>query len=132
VVDQDGLQGLAEVLDQMKAVNDLHGPGRAPANAVGIEVTPIAADHGDRRMRGKPGCDAGSRAIRQEVDDAMRQEIDQDGAIAMAAPPGPLVDTHGLQGLGLRHGGRPHRPEQRGWTGGEPQTSGEPGPGLVT
>ena len=85
----------------MKPIDHLHGLGRAPANAVGVEVAPITTDHGDRRMLGQPGRDAGGRAVRQEVDDAMRQQIDQDGAIAMAPPPGPLVDTNGLEGWGV-------------------------------
>ena len=98
VVEQEGFQGLAEVLDEMKAIDHLHRLGCPPANAVGIEVTAIATDDGDRRMLGQPGRDTGGRAVRQQVHDAMRREIDQDGAIAMAPPPGPLVDADGLQG----------------------------------
>ena len=101
MVDQQGFQGLAEVLDQMKPIDHLHRLGCPPANAVGIEVTPIAADDGDRRMLGQPGRHGRGRAVRQQVHDAMRLEIDQDGAIPMAPPPGPLVHPNGLQGWGV-------------------------------
>jgi hypothetical protein len=55
MVAQEGFQGLAKVLDQMKAIDDLHGIWCPPTNAVRIEVTPIPADDGDRRMLGQPG-----------------------------------------------------------------------------
>ena len=127
VVEQKGFQGLAEVLDEMEAIDDLHRLGGPPANAVGVEVTAITADDGDRRMLGQPGRHAGGRAVRQQVHDPMRREIDQDGAIAMAPPPGPLVHADGLQGWGGEDRGRPHEPEQGGGTGRQPQTSREPG-----
>ena len=38
VVDQEGFQRLAEVLDEMKPIDDLHRVGCPPANAVGIQV----------------------------------------------------------------------------------------------
>jgi hypothetical protein len=82
----------------MKPVDDLHGRRRPPANAVGVEVAAITTDDGDRRMLGQPCRDAGSGAARQQVHDAMSRQIDQDGAVAVAPPPGPLVDTDGLKG----------------------------------
>ena len=130
VVEQEGFQGLAEVLDEMEAIDHLHRLGCPPANAVGIEVAPITADHGDRRMLGQPGRDAGGRAVRQQVHDPMRRQIDQDGAIPMAPPPGPLVDADGLQGWRAGTGAARTRRSSGGWTGGEPQAGGESGPGV--
>jgi hypothetical protein len=97
VVDEEAFQGLAEVLDEMEAIDHLDGLGRASAKAIGVEVAPIATNHGDRRMLGEPGRDAGGRAVRQEVHDAVVREVDQDRAIPMTSPPGPLVDADGLQ-----------------------------------
>ena len=130
MVEQEGFQGLAEVLDEMKPVDDLHRLGRPPANAVGVEVAAITTDDGDRRMLGQPGGDTGGRAVRQEVHDAMRRQIDQDGAIPMAPPPGPLVDTDDLEGWRGRDRRPPDQAEQRGWTGGEPQAGREPGASI--
>jgi hypothetical protein len=59
VVDEEGFQGLAEVLDEMEAIDHLYGLGRAPANAVGVEVAPFATDHGDRRILGQTDRNAG-------------------------------------------------------------------------
>jgi hypothetical protein len=111
VVDQKGLQGLAEVLDEMEPIDHLHGIGRAPANAIRIQVAPITADHRNRRMLGEPCRDAGGRAVRQQVDDTMCRQIDEDGAIAMTSPPGPLVYPNDLEGWGVGHQGCPHQPE---------------------
>ena len=129
-VDKEGFQGLAEVLDEVKAIDHLCGCRRAPANAVGVEVAPIATDHGDRRMLGEPSRDRRRRAIGQQVHDAVVREVDQDRAVAVPPSPGPLVDTDGLQGWGARHWGRPHQPEQGGWTGRQAQASGESSPRL--
>jgi hypothetical protein len=57
----------------------------------------------------------------------MRREIDQDGAIAMAPPPGPLVDPDDLVGGDVGDRGRPHQPEEGGRTGRQPQVGGESG-----
>jgi hypothetical protein len=97
--DQEGFDGFAEVLHEMKAIDDLHRLRCTLTNAVRIEGTPIPTDHGDRGMLGKPGRDGGSRAVQQEVDDAMGRQIDEDGAIPMASPPRPLVHAHRLEGL---------------------------------
>jgi hypothetical protein len=98
VVAQHGFQGLTEVLDPVKPIDHLHRLGCPSANPVGVELAPIATDDGDRRMLGEPGRDAGRRAGREQVHDAMRLESDQDGAIAVAPPPGPLIDPHGVEG----------------------------------
>jgi hypothetical protein len=94
--DQEDLNGFAEVLHEMKAIDDLHRVGGPLANAVRIEGAPIPTDHGDRGMLGQPGRDAGGRTVRQEVDDAMCRQINEDGAVPMSSPPGPLIDIHRL------------------------------------
>jgi len=61
----------------------------------------------------------------------MRREIDQDGTMAIAPPPGPLVDADRLEGWRGWDRSPPHQAEQRGRTDREPQTSREPGAGLA-
>jgi SAM-dependent methyltransferase len=90
-------QGAAQVLG-VNISPEMVRLGRAPAHAVGVEVTAITTDDADRRMLGQPGRHAGSGAVRQQVHDAMRLQINQDGAIPMAPPPGPFVDTDDLEG----------------------------------
>jgi hypothetical protein len=131
VIDQEGFQGLAEVLDEMEPVHNLHGLRHPPANAVGIEVAAIAADHGDGGMLGQSRRDGRGRAVRQQVHDTVIREIHQDGAVPMPPPPRPLIDADGLQGLHRGHRSRPHQAEQGGRTGGEPQASGESGTSVA-
>jgi hypothetical protein len=119
-VEQERLYSLAKVMDQVKAIDHLHRVRGALANAVRIEGTPIPTDHRDRGVLGQPGRKRRSRTIRQEVDDAMCRQINQDRAIPMAPPPGPLVDTDGLQRWRTRHRGRPYETEQGRGTGRQP------------
>jgi hypothetical protein len=78
--------------------DDQHRVWSPLANAIGVQVAAIATHRRNGGMLGQPGRDSGRRAIRQQVDDAMRHEIDQDGAIPVAPPPGPLVHPDGPQG----------------------------------
>ncbi|HEX2186913.1 MAG TPA: hypothetical protein VHN78_15565, partial [Chloroflexota bacterium] len=41
VVDEERFQRLAEVLDEMKPIDQLHRLGGPPANTVGVEIAPI-------------------------------------------------------------------------------------------
>jgi hypothetical protein len=130
VVDQDGFQGLAEVMDEMKPIDHLHSIGQPAVAAVRIQVTPIAANHRHRGMLGQPGRHRCRGPVRQEVHHAMTHQIDQDGTIAVAPPPVPLVDPDGLQGGGDGHRGRPYQAEQGGLTGCELQAGRQPNSGL--
>ena len=131
VVEQEGFQDLTEVLDEMEAIDHLHGLGCPPANAVGIEVTPIAADHADRRMlrpttprRSRPsGPAAGPR--RDESTRSTRM-VPYRCPRRQAHSSTPTACRAGVGG----HRGRPHQAEEGGWTGREPQTGGEPGAGV--
>ena len=61
MVQQESFQRLAEVLDEVEAIDHLHRLGCPSANAIGVEVTAITTADGDRRMLGQPGGDAGRR-----------------------------------------------------------------------
>jgi hypothetical protein len=130
VIAQDGFHGLAEVLHAMEPIPHRHGLRRPPAQAGGREVTPIATDHSSGGMLGPPRRAGRGRALRQEVHDAIRHEIDQDGTMAMAPPPGPFIDADGLQGWRRGHRGGPHQPEQGRGTGRQLQTGGPSGAGV--
>jgi hypothetical protein len=82
----------------MKAIDDLHRLGRPLANAIRRERTPIATDHGDRRVPGEPSGDYRRRALWKQVYNAMCHQLDEDGAIPRASPPRPLIHPDGLQG----------------------------------
>jgi hypothetical protein len=82
---------------EREPIDDLHRLRCPPAHAVGVEVTAIGTDHGYGGMLGQPGRDAGGRAVRPQIHDPRRLQIDQDGAIPVAPPPGPLVHPDSLQ-----------------------------------
>jgi hypothetical protein len=109
---EEGLDGFAEVFDQMKPIHDLHGLRCPLTDALCIEGTPVSTDHGDRGMLCQPGRHALYRALRQQVQDPMILEIDQDGPIAVAAPPGPLVHADDVQGGDVGCRSRPHQSQQ--------------------
>jgi len=100
MVAQEGFQGLAEILDEVEALDHLHRLGGPPTNAVRLEVTAITADSRDRRVLSQPGRDTRGRTVRQEVHDVVVRKVDQDRAVPMTSPPSPLVDAHGLRGHG--------------------------------
>jgi len=45
------IKGLGEVLQEVKAVGDLRGLGRARTGAIAIGFHPVSGDDGDLRMR---------------------------------------------------------------------------------
>jgi hypothetical protein len=96
VVEQEGFQRLAEVVDAMEPIDPLHRLGCPPTNTIGGHIAAIPTDRRDGRMLGEPRRDAGGRALREQVHDLMRRRIDQDRAVAMASPPGPLVNSDDL------------------------------------
>ena len=110
-----------------RIVDDLHGLGGALADAVGIEGATVPAHHGERGMLGQPGRYRSRRALREEVDHPVRGQIDQDRAVAVAAPPGPLVHAHGLEGGGHGRGHRPYQPQQSSRTDRQAQPRGGSG-----
>src|SRR5262249_57387489 len=93
---EEGLDGFAQVFDQMKAIDHLHSLGGPTAHTLGVEGTPVPTNHGDRGMLREPGGQALHRALGQEVQDLMILQIDEDGPIAVPAPPGPLIDPNAL------------------------------------
>jgi hypothetical protein len=115
----------------MTAIDGLHRIRGSLANTIRIQGTAIATDNGNGRMLGEPGGDGRRRALRQQVNDAVARQIDQDGAIAMAPPPGPLVDTDGLGGWHGRMGATRMRPGR--WSHSPAAAAGrEPGTRLPT
>ena len=113
---EEGLDGFAQVFDQMKPIDHLHGLGCPTANALGVEGTPVPTDYGDRRMLREPGGHALRRALGQEVQDLIILQIGQDGPVALPAPPRPLVHPMTLWGGVAGVGAACTSPQQGVWT----------------
>jgi hypothetical protein len=71
LVVEEGLDRFAEVFDQMKAIDHLHGLGGPTVNPLGVEGTPVPTHHADRGMLRQPGGHALRGALGQEVQDLM-------------------------------------------------------------
>jgi hypothetical protein len=121
------LPGLGAVREDMEAVGDLDGLRSAAGGAFG-EVRPaVAAYRPDLRPVLEPGGAGISRALGQQIHDPVALEVDQDGAVGLAAAQAPIVDTdHGASGRG-RHRSPPNLPHEGIRAGGPAEHRQEPG-----
>src|SRR5689334_21128294 len=86
-------QGIAEIAQQVPSVGGLQSIGGAQASGFRVAARPIADDHLDTGMPLQPVRHHFSLALRQQVDGATALQVANDGAVALAASPGPFVDT---------------------------------------
>src|SRR5690349_8320072 len=115
----NGLDGITQVAQQVPAVGDLHGVGSPLTDTVRAGTRAITRDDFDTRMSAQPGRECRRLTIRQQVDNLVLLQINQDGAVAMATPPRPVVHSEyawrarrGFAGHGDSYG-----PQQRIGTG---------------
>jgi hypothetical protein len=87
------LEQLAHIGQDVEAIGNLDGIGRALTRTVGVGAGTIAADHVDAGVLTQPGCQALGRAVRQQLDRPATLEVHEDRPIALAPPPGPVVDA---------------------------------------
>jgi hypothetical protein len=87
------LNGLAEVLQQMKAIGDLPCLRRALTRGVRIEASSVAADHLHFRMILEPTGRGRRRAIRQQVHHLATLQVHDDRAVVGALPPRPVINA---------------------------------------
>ncbi len=88
------LNGLAQVLQNMKSIGDLPGLRRAFPRALGERAAAIAADDLDLRMPLEPVRRRARGTIRQKVDYLPPLQVDDDGPISGALAPRPIIDAH--------------------------------------
>jgi hypothetical protein len=127
---EEGLDGFAKVFDEMKPIHHLYGLRCPTAQAIGVERTPVATDHGDGGMLREPGGYTLRRALGQQVEHPVILQIDEDGPIAVPPPPRPLVTPNDLWARGIRRRGRLPQPQQGGWARPQSPLGHEPRPGF--
>lgn len=85
------LDGITEIAEQMPAIRNLHCVGSALTNAIGISASTIAGNDFDAGLTAQPAGDSGSFAVRKQINDLVRFQVYEHGAVAVSALPGPIV-----------------------------------------
>jgi hypothetical protein len=106
-------QRRATVLKEVPTIGNVDGVGCTAAPAVGKTGAAIAGDDFDSWVLPQPSCEAVRLAIRQEIDNPALLEVDQNGAVAMAAAPRPVVDADHARRDDRFCGATAHQPQQR-------------------
>ena len=102
IVLQDSLGGFPQVLQQMPAVENLHGFRSAFFDAPLVLGGAVAADDLEGRILLEPGGQCFCGAIRQELYGAVAVEVHDDRPVAPATPQSEVIDANHL---GRRMGG---------------------------
>ena len=92
------LNGLAEVLQQMKTISDLPRMRRALTRSLRIEASTIAADHLHVRVILEPTGRGRRRTIRQHVHHLTTLKVNDDHAVVGTLPPRPVIDVSHMDG----------------------------------
>jgi hypothetical protein len=95
---EDLLEGRCHILQQMEAVGNLGGLWNALPNACGRGFGAVTGHHRDVGMRLEPRGDGVSRPILEDVDGTAACEINDDGAVALAFTPRPIIDANDGRG----------------------------------
>ena len=92
------LNGLAEVLQQMKTISDRPRLRRALTRGLRIEASTIAADHLHVRMILEPTGRGRRRTIHQHVHHLTTLQVNDDRPVVGALPPRPVIDASHMDG----------------------------------
>lgn len=120
-------QRIAQIAQQMPAVRDLDRRWRA----VGVSPRAVTGDDLDTRVRPEPSGQGLGLPIRQQVDDLVALEIDQGGAVAVAAPERPVVDAQHPGWRSNHRGLAHHQAQQRVRADRHGEPLGQPSAGLA-
>jgi hypothetical protein len=85
--------GIIEVAQELPPIADLDGIRSPTADAVGIAAGAITGNDLSTGMILQPGRNRVTLAVRQQVDRPVALQIDDDGAVALAPPPRPVIDA---------------------------------------
>ena len=97
----------------MPTIRSLSGLWRSQPDTLGVGTGAIAGDDFDLRMGCQPSGNGFGLAIRQQLDGPVAFEIDDDGAVAAAAAPRPVVNADDPSGWWRRSVGGADQPQQR-------------------
>lgn len=128
---EPALDHLAGVEQQVPAVGDLHGLGRAQRGAARIFGRAVACHEPDLRLAAEPGGPGLGRAVGQQIDGTTTFEIDHDGPVGSTLAQRPVVDADDMRPLDRRQRHPPDRTQQRRGTDRHGQVREQPGGRLT-
>ena len=91
--EQAPLQRLDQILEDVPTIGHLDRLRRTLAGRFCIRCGAVTADHLETGILAEPGRQGLGLAILEEIDDPSPLQVDQDGAVAMPLPEGPVVDS---------------------------------------
>ena len=91
MVIEHALERIDQVLHEVKAISDLDSVRCAGAGALSIDLSTVASDDFDARVRLQPVGERFAAAFCQQIDGLMSLQIDQDRAIRLAFVFGPVI-----------------------------------------
>jgi hypothetical protein len=110
---KDTCQGVAKIAQKMPPIRNLNRIRSTGPHAVGIVAGAIVGDDLDAGMRLQPRLDSLGFAVTQQIDRSVFiLQIDDDGAVASAPPPCPVVDADDAWGRRYRNGSHPDQAQQ--------------------
>jgi hypothetical protein len=92
-----GFDGFAKILQEMPAIRDLHRVRGALGHPGRIGFRPIACHNPHLGMGLEPGGHCLGGTVLEQIDWAVPVQIDDDRAIGVAFPFGPIVDADGTR-----------------------------------
>lgn len=96
----------------MLPVRDLRRMGQRPDDRLAVAAAPAAGHNGDAAMAGEPSFGRRLLAVGKENYGTAPLQVARDGAVAVVAPPGEVVDADHAQRLGGRARAAPNDPQQ--------------------
>ena len=95
------LDGLAQILQEMKAVGDLLCLRSPVPRSLSIKPAPVPADDLDFWMLPEPFCGFLHRSFWLHLDNFPALQIDDDRSIAIASAPAPVINANNSYGLSV-------------------------------
>ena len=93
----------------MPPVRDLDRVWRSLPDAVGVDAGAVTRDDLHPRVPLQPRRQALGPAVGQQVEDPVPLQVDEDGPIAVTAPPRPIIDPEHARGRAWPGEGSPRR-----------------------
>jgi hypothetical protein len=127
-----GLKGITKVAQQMPPVRDLDRVWRSLPDAVGVDAGAVTRDDLHARVPLQPRRKALSSTVGQQVEDPVPLQVDEDGSVAVTAPPGPIINPEHARGRVWHRRGiaTARHAQQRVRAGGDGQPRRKAGAGL--